>query len=34
MGVVEDDRDELALDDTELLRGTWELWKMTEMKQL
>ncbi len=30
MGVLEDG-DELDLDDTELMRGMWEFWKMMEM---
>jgi hypothetical protein len=34
VGVVEDDRDEAALDDAELMRGMWDFWKMIGLKQL
>jgi hypothetical protein len=33
VGTVKDDGDEAALDDAQLMRGMWELWKMKEMKQ-
>jgi hypothetical protein len=34
VGLLEDDRAETALDNAELMREIWDLWKMTEMKQL
>jgi hypothetical protein len=34
VGVVEDERDEAALDNAELMRRMWEFWKMMEKNLL
>jgi hypothetical protein len=34
VGLLEDDRAEAALDNAELMREIWDLWKMTDMNQL